>query len=278
MAVTPTPRSLLFAPGTDARKLAKLLAGNSSLPVADLEDSVVESEKDAARDVVRSALAGRDAARPCAIRVNALDTPHAAADLALCVELGVDAVVVPKCHAADLASLDVAGLPPVLAIIETPQGLQESAEIARIPGVWAMILGGVDLGRLLRWVPRADAQELLFARSKLVLDSAAAGIAPPIDVVHTQIAALDALEEEARFARSLGFGGKACIHPKQVEVVERAFAPSPEEIAWARAVADEFSAAQRAGLGAVRVAGEMVDLPVYERALELLSEEPRRPT
>jgi citrate lyase subunit beta/citryl-CoA lyase len=123
-----------------------------------------------------------------------------------------------------------------------------------------------------RLVPRADGLELLFARSRLVLASASAGIAPPIDVVQTDFRALDALLAEAKLARSLGFGGKGCIHPSQVPVVEAAFAPAPAELEWARGVVLAFEQAQRAGVGAVSIGGEMIDLPVYERALEVIED------
>jgi hypothetical protein len=105
-----------------------------------------------------------------------------------------------------------------------------------------------------------------------VLASASAGIAPPIDVVQTDFRALDALLAEAKLARSLGFGGKGCIHPSQVPVVEAAFAPAPAELEWARGVVLAFEQAQRAGVGAVSIGGEMIDLPVYERALEVIED------
>jgi citrate lyase beta subunit len=264
-----TPRSLLFAPGSDPRKLARATGCATGLVVADLEDSVREQDKARARDLVADAIANHPAAR-CAVRVNALDTVHAAEDLAMVARAQPAAVVVPKARVAALAALDRSALPPLIPIVETPAGLQESDLIARLDDVWALLLGGVDLARAMRLVPRADGLELLFARSKLVMDSASAGIAPPIDVVHTDIRAADALGDEARLARSLGFGGKACIHPEQVPVVEAAFAPSAVEVEWARRVVRGFEAAQQAGLGAADVAGEMVDLPVYERALDIV--------
>ena len=143
--------------------------------------------------------------------------------------------------------MDAAALPPIIAIVETAAGLQESAEIATAPGVWALLLGAVDLGVQLRLTPRADGLELLFARSKLVVDSAAAQIAPPIDVVHVDIADDDALRAESELARSLGFGGKACIHPRQVPIVERAFAPTAAELERARRVVSAYEDARSTG-------------------------------
>jgi citrate lyase subunit beta/citryl-CoA lyase len=270
-------RSLLFAPGNDPRKLSKAFACGAAVAVADLEDAIAESQKPAARETVAAALAERPAFEEHAgsrraVRINALDGPFAAEDLAMAAAAGADAVIVPKARAAALRSLSITSLPPIIAIVETAAGLQESAEIASTPGVWALLLGAVDLGLELGLTPRPDGLELLFARSKLVIDSAAAGIAPPIDVVHVEIADDDALVAESALARSLGFGGKACIHPRQVPIVEHAFAPTADERARARRVVAAYEAAAARGEGVVRVDGEMVDLPVYQRALDIIAE------
>lgn len=265
--------SVLFAPGDDPRKLGKAIDAGATFAIADLEDAVAEPAKAAARDVVAAALTGRPAAGGrCAVRINALDTPFAGDDLAMASSAGADALVVPKARAASLRTLDAAALPPIIAIVETAAGLQESAEIATAPGVWALLLGAVDLTVELRLTPRADGLELLFARSKLVVDSAAAQISPPIDIVHVDIADVAALRAQAELARSLGFGGKACIHPRQVPIVERAFAPTTEELDRARRVVSAYEAATARGEGVVRVDGAMVDRPVYERARDIVGE------
>jgi citrate lyase beta subunit len=265
--------SVLFAPGDDPRKLGKAIDAGATLAIADLEDAVAEPSKAAARDRVAAVLADRaPAAGRCAVRINALDTPFASDDLAMAASAGADAIVVPKARASSLRSLDAAALPPIIAIVETAAGLQESAEIATAPGVWALLLGAVDLGVELRLMPRDDGMELLFARSKLVLDSAAAQIAPPIDVVHVDIAADEALRHESELARSLGFGGKACIHPRQVPIVELVFAPTSDELEHAHRVVGAYEAAVARGEGVVRVDGAMVDLPVYQRARDVIGE------
>ena len=270
-------RSLLFAPGDDPRKLAKALASGATLVVADLEDAVTGPQKAAARETVAARLAeraaiGANTGARCAVRINALDEPFAADDLAMAAAAGADAVMVPKARAAALHSLDIASLPPIIAIVETAAGLQESAEIASAPGVWALLLGAVDLGLELRLTPRPDGLELLFARSKLVIDSAAAGIAPPIDVVYVDFTDDAGLRAQCELARSLGFGGKACIHPAQVPVVADAFSPSAADLDHARRVVREYESARARGEGVVRVDGEMVDLPVYARALDIVND------
>jgi citrate lyase subunit beta / citryl-CoA lyase len=109
-----------------------------------------------------------------------------------------------------------------------------------------------------------------------VVDSVAAGIRTPFDVVHLDIGATRALEEECRLARSLGLRGKACIHPGQVPVVNRAFSPSEAEVAWAEKVVAANDAAAAEGRGVFALEGAMIDLPVVERARRVLLETERR--
>src|SRR5205085_12696415 len=131
-------------------------------------------------------------------------------------------------------------VPPVIAIVETAQGLRQAYETAADPRVTALALGAVDLGVELGLEPRPDALEILYARSKVVADSAAAGVRAPFDVVRLDYRDAEGLEAECRLARSLGLRGKVCIHPAQVAVVNRVFAPTADEVAWARRIVDAF--------------------------------------
>jgi citrate lyase beta subunit len=241
--------------------------------VADLEDAVAPDEKAAARAVVRRVLgtAVTGTGRPSAVRVNGVDTPYFRDDLALVSELAPDALVVPKASPEAVAALGSEG-PPVIAIVETAEGLRLAYETARSPRVVALVLGAADLGAELGLEPRADGLEILYARSKVVIDSAAAGIRAPLDVVYLDLHDLEGLEEQARLARSLGFRGKACVHPDQVEVVNRVFAPTSADVDWARRVVEAFEQGGLAGRGVVALDGTMVDLPVVERARRILAE------
>lgn len=260
-------RSLLFAPGDDERKLTRALASEADAVVADLEDAVAPAEKPAAREIV-------ERIRPWLVRVNGADTRWFADDLALVAELPLAAIVLPKATPESVAALGPEG-PPVVAIVETAQGLLRSYETACAPRVAALLLGAVDLGAELGLEPRPDGLEILHARSKLVVDSAAAGIRPPLDVVHLDVDDEPGLEQECRLARSLGLRGKACIHPRQVPVVNRVFAPSESEVAWARRVIEAYEQGLREGRGVLALNGAMVDLPVVERARRVLAEAER---
>jgi citrate lyase beta subunit len=268
-ATLETVRSLLFAPGSDERKLTRALSSEADIVVADLEDAVAPAEKDAARALACRLLAEPDSPCARAIRINGAETDHFEADLAAVAQLSLDAIVLPKASPSAVEALGTDG-PPVLAIVETAQGLRLAYEIASAPRVASLVLGAVDLGAELRLEPRADGLEILYARSKLVVDSVAAGKPGPFDVVYLGTRDNEGLEREALLARSLGMRGKACIHPAQLPVVNRVFAPSEEQIAWARDVLAAYDGALAEGRGAVALDGEMIDAPVVARARTLL--------
>jgi citrate lyase beta subunit len=264
-------RSLLFAPGGDERKLEKALASNADAVVADLEDAVLPAAKDAARTLVAGTLEATRSECARIVRVNGADTEFFADDIAAVAELEPDAIVLPKASPDGVAALGPEG-PPVVAIVETAEGVRLAYEIARAPRVAALMLGAVDLGAEVGLEPRVDGLEILYARSKLVVDSAAAGIRAPFDVVHLDVHDGAGLEAEARLARSLGYRGKACIHPEQVGIVNDVFTPTSEEVEWAQRVIGAYEEGKREERGAVALEGAMVDLPVVQRARRILTE------
>jgi citrate lyase beta subunit len=267
-------RSVLFAPGNDRHKLAKALECGADAVVADLEDAVPPEEKSAARTVVRELLPAASTSSLVAVRVNAADTSFWEDDLRAVADLELAALVLPKATPEAVERLGREG-PPVLAIVESAKGLRRAYDVASAPRVAALALGAVDLGVELRLEPRADGQEVLLARSLLVLDSAAAGLRAPFDLVHLALDDVEGLEAECRLARSLGFRGKMCIHPAQVEVVNRVFSPTSDELERARRVVEAYDRGVAGGAGVVGLDGEMVDLPIVERARQVLAEAER---
>jgi citrate lyase beta subunit len=206
--------------------------------------------------------------------VNGADSEWFGDDLALVEELRPDAIVLPKATPDAVAALGTDG-PPVLAIVETAAGVRSAYETASAKGVVALLLGAVDLGAELGLEPRPDGLEILYARSKVVIDSTAAGIRAPFDIVHLDVKDDVGLEEECRLARSLGLRGKACIHPAQLEIVHRVFAPTSGEIEWAQRVVEAYEREAGEGRGVFALNGSMVDLPVVERARRILAEAER---
>ena len=275
MARLQTARSFLFAPGSDERKLVRALECGADAVIADLEDAVTPPEKPRARELATRLLADAGARAARLVRVNAVGTEWHEADLRAAGEAPIDGVVLPKATAASVAEVGDAIKLPLVAIIETAAGLREAFAIAAHERVVALMLGAVDLGLALRLEPRADGQELLFARSSVVVDSAAAGLRGPVDRVWVDVRDLDGLAQDCSFGRSLGLRGKALVHPDQVAVTHEAFAPSADELTRAREVVAAFELAASEGRGAAALDGEMIDLPVVERARQLLSDETR---
>lgn len=262
-------RSFLYVPGDDPRKLASANRSDADVIVADLEDAVVAARKDDARHEVVRFAAERAPGPPLLVRINGVQTPFVAEDTALVVRLMPAGVVLPKAHADDLQRLDV-GAVPVLAMLEDGRGVRDAYEIAGDPRVVRLGLGAVDLAVDLRLSARDDGLELLHVRSRLVVDSAAADIAGPVDTPFVHYRDEAGLRRDCEIARSLGFTGKACIHPAQAAVVREVFSPTSDEVAWASRVVEAFEAAARGEVGVTAVAGEMIDQPVVDRACAII--------
>lgn len=259
-------RSWLFAPGHSERILARVFDAGADEALLDLEDAVPPDQKARARALVAEALARH----PAWVRVNRPGTELCAADLAAMGGLA-RGLRLPKVEsAADVAwvreRLEGREI-PLTASIESAPGVLRALEIASAPGVVNLAFGNVDFGLELGVDP-ADDEATLYARSHLVLVSRAAGIEPPSDGVWARYDDLAGLREEARRARRLGFTGKSAIHPAQVPVINEVFSPTPEELDWARRVVAAFEAS--GGAATSLDGGEMIDVPVAERARRLL--------
>ena len=247
----------LFVPATSPERFAKAAASGADAVIIDLEDAVASNEKVSARDALRSAKGS------FLVRINGSNTPWFADDVAACKALDVAAIMLPKVErVAEIDHLNMlSNNIPVIALIESAFGLANARAIAS-SGVARLAFGSLDFAVDLGCAHEPDA--LLFARSELVMASRLAGIAAPLDGVTVAIDDSVLLQEDSRRAASFGFGGKLCIHPKQIETVLTAFRPSADEIAWAERImlaADD---------GVVNVGGTMVDVPVRLRAQRIL--------
>lgn len=259
-------RSLLFVPGDDRRRLAQALAADADAVVADLEDAVALHAKDAARKTVMSGM-GELAGPARMVRVNASGA-ELERDLEAIARLELDAVVLPKASPESVAALGPDG-PPIVAIVETAVGLARAAEVAASERVFALALGAVDLSVELGLESTEHGEELLYARSKLVVDSACARVRAPFDGAYLRLHDVAGLEREARAVRALGMRGKICIHPGQVATVNEVFGAECD-VEWAKATIAAYESAE--GRGALVHDGEMIDLAVVERARRMLRE------
>ncbi|MCP3725753.1 CoA ester lyase [Paraburkholderia sp. CNPSo 3272] len=260
-------RSFLFVPGSKPERFAKALAAGADAVIVDLEDAVADADKASARAHVADA-ARTFAAAPVRVllRINGVSTQWFEDDLSLAALDGIDGIVLPKAeNSAALTAVATATQKPIWPIVESAVGVWNALEVARMPGVERLIFGSVDFELDLDCDGSWDA--LLHARSRIVLASRVAGIQSPVDGVTVAIDDRQQLADDSSKARSLGFGGKLCIHPRQVEVVNAAFSPSADEIAKAQRVVEAY---ERAEGGAVSVDGRMVDLPVLLKARRIV--------
>jgi citrate lyase subunit beta/citryl-CoA lyase len=260
-------RTLLFVGASSPHRMGRAFESDADIVVCDLEDAIASDAKDEARENLVAFAWPREDGPLRGVRINAVGTAEHDADLEAVERIGVDLLMLPKAEAGDL---DRDWPAPLLALIETPGGVLDAAAICRHPAVACVLFGSIDLGTALGVSYKAREEALLHARSAVVIASAAAGLRRPFDGVHPRLDDTNGLVAEARRGRRLGFGGKGCVHPQQLEPVARCFAPTERELNWARSVVDAYEAGVAEGLGVVRLDGEMVDAPVVERARNLL--------
>ncbi|HXZ06586.1 MAG TPA: aldolase/citrate lyase family protein, partial [Paraburkholderia sp.] len=198
------------------------------------------------------------------VRVNAFGTPWHREDVEMLRAVGVQRVMVPKAEEADaladIVSRCVDGV-ELVALVESVAGVVRMREVAHCRGVARLAFGSFDFG--------VDAgidgtgREMDHVRSQFVIESRFAGLPPPIDGVTLATDDADAIAADVLDARRFGFGGKLCIHPKQVDAVNRGFAPGDAEREWAARVLAALAENPR---GAISVDGKLVDKPIIDRA------------
>ncbi|HEX5071256.1 MAG TPA: CoA ester lyase [Vicinamibacterales bacterium] len=264
-------RSLLFVPGTSPDRFSKALASGADAALIDLEDAVDSSRKAEARELVGAWLKTTTASRTARfVRVNAPGSEWQEADLRWLARVAgyIDGVIVPKVEAADHIE-QVARVAPhgrVCPMFETARAILDAPAIVRATAdMPAIIFGAEDLTAQLGIPRTVNGEELVLARSQVVLAAATIG-ADAIDAVFVDLTASGDLFEDCRRAKAVGFRGKTAIHPNQIAVINDVFSPTGDEIARARRLIAADAAARAAGQGAFRFENRMVDQPVVTRA------------
>jgi citrate lyase subunit beta/citryl-CoA lyase len=275
---TPAWLTWLYAPGDRPQVVAKALTAGADVVIVDLEDAVAPDRKEYARAATAELLAAPHPV-PVHVRVNALDSPAAAADLAAVAALpGVSGLRLPKVTSVEQIVRVAAhtspangGAPALYALLETALGVEHAHAIASAhPAVRGVALGEADL--------RADLgvredSGLDWSRSRVIVAARAAGLAPPPQSVHPDIRDLEGLAASCARGRALGFLGRAAIHPRQLPVIERAYLPTEAEIEAAETIVKAASADQ----GAQALPdGRFVDAAVVATAQRTLSLARRR--
>jgi citrate lyase subunit beta/citryl-CoA lyase len=266
-------------PGANERALEKAQTLPADGLILDLEDAVAADAKDEARDrVCATASSGAYGDREVTIRANSIGTRWHADDVAAIAASGADAIVVPKVGArvdveAVAAALAGAGAPDTLAIwamIETPAGVTNVADIAAHERLTVLVMGTNDLVKELQAEFVPGRAPLLSALSRCVLGARLAGTAI-LDGVFNDLEDADGFEAECVQGRQLGFDGKTLIHPKQLEPANRVWAPSEDAVSQAQRVIAAFEEAEAAGRGVVTVDGRMIENLHVEQALRTLA-------
>lgn len=274
------PRSSMFLPALSVDRAEAAAQSGADEVVVDLEDSVPDSRKTAARAALPAALAALGKAVPVTVRINS-SPDHQRDDLVACAASDVRSILVPKVEdSADLAQvrhhLGALAYAPALGIL-----IESSQAVLRLPLILAasgplrsVALGNEDLlSEFELTAPSGgdDSVALTWAHGALILAAYASSVAPlGISGSLAELENMDRFRSGARAARRMGYVGSYCIHPKQVPVLNKAFAPDAEDLSWARRVVEAARVNERAGRGAFRVDGRMIDAPLIRRAERII--------
>lgn len=278
-------RSWLFVPGMDERKIRKAVASEADVLILDLEDAVALSEKEHARLVTREAIERYGEQARIFVRINDWSTGMTTTDLrAICVP-GLAGILMPMVDGAHtlrivdelIGSLEeqngiVTGSVELMGLVETAMGVLNVAESARAGGrLRVMMPGAGDLTQDLG-IPTANVgHHVLNAKIQVALASRAGGLQGPVDTAFFDITDDEGYRIDCEQAKSLGFQGKAAIHPRQVAIANAVFSPSPDEIIEAQKIVKAFREAERQGLGAITVDNKLVDYAMVKTADKLLA-------
>ena len=267
-----TPRrSALFVPGSNPRALARAADFAADVVILDLEDAVAPEARAEARERVCARVACRPfGQREVVVRINPLETPWGADDLAAVAAARPDAILLPKVEAPEQLEAARRALDdptPMWAMVETPRAILDVDAIAASADV--LVVGTNDLSAALRLRPSPDRAALVPALARVVWAARAWGRGV-LDGVYNRLRDPVGLEAECRQGAALGFDGKTLIHPAQVEPCNAVFAPSDDDLARARAIVAAFDDPANAGRGAITVGGAMVERLHLEAAVRTL--------
>jgi citrate lyase subunit beta/citryl-CoA lyase len=285
-------RTALFAPGSKDRVMAKALESGADAVIFDLEDSVPVASKAEARGLVAKAIEGVSAVKASGpavfVRVNAAATGMLGDDLLAVVRPGLDGIFLPKAETVEDVEFAASYLDryeaarsvhyrtiEIILMIESALGVRRCFDLIEAsPRVASTCIGVAQDGDLqtdlgCSW--SVEGIELLYARSKVLLDTRAAGKPYPLDGVFSNLADEDALIKDSRLSARLGYVGRTVIHPKQIDPVRRAYAVPEAEVAYYTKVVKEFEAVEKSGVAAITIDGKLVDYAMFQRAKRVLA-------
>lgn len=283
----PPIRSALFVPGDRPDRIDKAMQTAADLVIIDLEDAVLPENKSMARSAVSKCLAANAGQSPVAVRINQIDSEHYDRDLGSLAQSPPYAVMLPKFESPNELEL----LGTHLSSIESDMGkaansirviplIESAVAIEGVPGilhtpvasrVWCLAFGAADYALDIGIELDNNAEGLLYPQTRLPVASRAAGVPAPLDAPYmTDLKDVRGLREACLRARSMGFQGKLCIHPNQVETCNKEFSVSSAEVEEARRIVETYRQSQSAGRGVVQLDGKLIDQPIVDRAMQIL--------
>lgn len=270
-------RSALYMPAANSRAIEKARDLACDVVILDLEDAVAPDAKALARSqAVAAVQAGGFGHREVVVRVNGLETPWGREDLDAVAAIRPDAVLAPKVSSpADLSAYRSAIGPDISlwAMIETCAAafqLEALAMASAERGVTAWVVGANDLAREMRCHPGGDRAPLAPFLAQTVMAARMRGLTV-LDGVYNELEDDDGLRRQCEQGVAFGFDGKTLIHPRQVEIANETFAPSPDEVAWSRKVVEAFAQPENAARGVLRLDGKMVERLHLDQARHVLA-------
>jgi len=280
-------RTALFVPGNRPERVDKAVQSAADSVIIDLEDAVPLAEKAQARTRVREKIQ-EHAGRALMVRVNALDTALSSLDLAEILVSGLDAVMLPKVqrpedvqrmHSLLMEHETAKGVPvgsaALVSLLESALAVENAFRIASAnmspPRPHRLAFGAADFTVDMGVMMSKTGEELDYPRARIAVACRAAGIAAPLDSPFmVDLKDAEALKADTLRAKNLGFGGRLCIHPNQVDICNRIYSPSEQELAFAARVVAAFEESEAAGKGAIQVDGKMIDYPIVAQCRRML--------
>ncbi|HUT82984.1 MAG TPA: aldolase/citrate lyase family protein [Candidatus Bathyarchaeia archaeon] len=282
--ITKIRRTRLYIPGNNPAMIRNAPLFGADEVIFDLEDSVAVNQKDAARNLVRNALRELNlSGTEITVRINGFNTKFFYDDINAIVPVKPYAIVLPKAEdekqmieICDIIAIleEKNGLPiglvKLMPIIESARGVLRAEGITRASDrIIGISPGGEDLTADLGAERTDEGNELLYIRSRLVLAARANGI-QVYDTIYPNVRDLEGLYKQTQKIVQMGFDGKACIHPSQIEPIHKAFMPTAEQIENAKRIVEAYKIAQRDGIGVICVDNRMIDVPVVKRSERIL--------
>lgn len=289
MATEKLRRTVMYAAGNNPGLIQNADIYGADSVILDVEDSVSVMEKDSARDLVYHAVKNLKYSCEIGVRINHISTPWGYADLECLLAAKPDYIRLPKGETGDeIRDIDDIitkaekecgyehGSIKIMVSVETPKGLRNAYEIASAsPRMIALAIGGEDFSASLKTVKTkgndiTGGRELFAARSMIVFAAREAGI-QAIDSVFSDIRDEETLRSEVQLAKELGFDGKSCVNPRQIDIIHEVFTPSEKEINYAYRVLAVYDEAMAKKSGVIALDGKMIDMPMVTRAQRVLA-------